>query len=89
MYWHCYISTTSNNNILGTQWVEDEEDEENNNNNNDWYRKLNFLSNRDECEWYASRTICNTYPNIEVEYNLEDCPTEYLENNVETKGVSS
>ena len=82
-----YISTTSNNNILGTQWVEDEEDEENNN-NNDWYRKLNFLSNRDECEWYASRTICNTYPNIGVEYNLEDCPTEYLENNVETKGVS-
>jgi len=82
-----YISTTSNNNIIGTQWVVDEEN--NNNNNNDWYRKLNFLSNRDECEWYASKTICNTYPNVNLDPdNLEDCPKENLENNVQTKGVS-
>ena len=97
-----YISTTSNNNIIGTQWggrsststtndseeeEEDEEDDDEMNNNNDWYQKLNFLSNKDECEWYTSRTICNTYPNINPNPNLEDCPTEYLENNVETKGV--
>ena len=96
-----YISTTSNNNIIGTQWggrsststtndseeEEEDDDDEMNNNNNDWYQKLNFLSNKDECEWYTSRTICNTYPNINPNPNLEDCPTEYLENNVETKGV--
>jgi len=90
-----YISTTSNNNIIGTQWgsststTDDEEQEDEENNNNDWYQKYNFLSSKDECDWYFSKTICNTYPNVNLDPdNLEDCPKENLEHNVQTKGVS-
>ena len=89
-----YIATTSNENIIGTQWgsssnnttKSEEESEEGENdkggegedNNKDWYRTLNFLSSKDECEWYTSYTTCNLWG-----ANPEDCP----EADVETKGV--
>jgi len=81
-----YIATTSNENIIGTQWgsasnntteqLESEQGETND--NKDWYRTLNFLSSKDECEWYTSYTTCNVW-----DTKPEDCP----EADVETKGV--
>ena len=64
-----YISTTSNTNIIGTQWststiitsndTTTEVDGEKN--DKEWYRRLNFLSDTNECEWYTSYTTCNVW----------------------------